>query len=384
MDESVKTPETKEKVAVVLSGAAARGAFQAGALAELVPALERDGLAPTIWLGTSAGSINAALWGSAAHLGPEAAAEEVLGTWQRMSDDNVFQPLLLSLPRTSLQYVAGAAFGRGSGTTSLLDTSPLRRTAHEVLRTEQLESNVASGLLDAVGVVATRMPTESDEAVAGAASGRSVLFLREHAEGTYAGDPHRALDVVRGEVTADHVLASSAIPVAFAPVEVTAPARAAGWYVDGGVRLNTPLHPAVGLGATKLVVVSATATTYGEPPPPKTPGQQPDTADAAAQVLNAALADRTTEDLRALLRTNRLVAQAPGLRRPGVHDESLGEPYRTIEVMIVSPPPAPWVASPPTSSAARPAASAGSPRWTTGCSGRPCAEPATRSGGASS
>ena len=50
-------------VAIVLTGAAARGAFQAGAPSRIAPALERQGLRPSIYLGTSAGAINAALWG---------------------------------------------------------------------------------------------------------------------------------------------------------------------------------------------------------------------------------------------------------------------------------------------------------------------------------
>lgn len=332
--------ERPPTVAVVLSGAAARGAFQAGALAEIVPALERDGLRPTIWLGTSAGSINAVLWGAAAHLDAEAAGRKVLDTWRQMSDDDVYRPLLpFSLARTGLRYAAGALLGVGPGTTSLLDTAPLRRTAARRLRTDRLATHVTDGLLAAVGVVATRMPTTTDTAVAGAASGRSVLFLDEHTAGEYAGDPRRALDVVRGPLDAEHVLASSAIPVAFPPVQVTEPERAEGWYADGGIRLNTPLHPAVGLGATKILVVSATATTYGPPPPPVPVGASPDIADAAAQVLNAALADRTTEDLRALRRTNRLVAQAAGLGREDLLTRSTGEPYRQIDVMTVSPPP---------------------------------------------
>ena len=326
-------------VAIVLSGAVARGAFQAGALAELVPALERDGLTPTVWLGTSAGSITAALWGSAAHRGAAVAAEEVLEVWRRISDDDVLRPLPFSLARTGLQFATGAVLGLGPGTTSLLDTAPLRRTVAEVLESGQLAANVADGVLAAVGVVATRMPAESESAVTGETSGRSVLFLDEHAAGDYAGDQDRALDVVRGPVAVDHVLASSAFPVAFPPVQVTQPDQAAGWYLDGGVRLNTPLRPAVGLGATRIVLVSATSTTYGPPPLPDPASPTRDLADAAAQVLQAVLADRMTEDLVELRRTNRLVAQAVVAGQPDLLTDRTGRPYRGIDVMTVSPPP---------------------------------------------
>ena len=188
------------------------------------------------------------------------------------------------------------------GTTSLLDTTPLRRTAAYELPTGQLAANVADGVQAAVGMVATRMPAESASSVVGAASGRSVLFLAENSAGDYTGDPDRALDVVRGPLDPGHVLASSAIPVAFPPIQITEPDEAAGWYVDGGVRLNTPLHPAVGLGATRILLVSATSTTYSQRAPPDLTSRTPDVADAAAQVLHAALADRTTEDLDALRR----------------------------------------------------------------------------------
>lgn len=327
-------------VAVVLSGAAARGAFQAGALAEVIPALERAGERPTIWLGTSAGSINASLWVAALHRGVDAAADEVLDVWRAMSDDNVFRPLLpFSLARTGLQFAAGAMLGRGPGTTSLLDTVPLQRTAAELLSTTQLAANVSAGLVGAIGVVATRMPAEPDTAVAGAASGRSVVFLDESVPGGYVGNPGRALDVVRGPISAEHVLASSAIPVAFPPIRIDAPEQAEGWYVDGGVRLNSPLHPAVGLGATRILLISATSTTYGPVPLPGPAGQIPDIDDAAAQVLHAVLADRMVEDLAMLRRTNRMVTQATGAGQPGLLRSTSGRAYTAIDVMAVSPPP---------------------------------------------
>jgi NTE family protein len=145
--------------------------------------------------------------------------------------------------------------------------------------------------------------------------------------------------VVRGPVNSGHVLASSAIPVAFPPVRITEPDAAAGWYVDGGVRLNTPLNPAVSLGATRIVLVSATATTYGPAPQPDHSDHSPDIADAAAQVMHAAFADRTSEDLAALRRTNRLVAQAAAAGRPDLLTSSSGTPYRQIDLLAVAPPP---------------------------------------------
>jgi NTE family protein len=327
-------------VAVVLSGAAARGAFQAGALAELIPALAERGVRPTIWLGTSAGSINASLWAAALHRGVDAAAAEVLDVWRAMSDDNVFRSLLpFSLAFTGLQFAAGAVLGRGPGTTSLLDTAPLQQTAEQLLSTTQLAANVAAGVVESIGVVATRMPSEPDAAVAGSASGRSVLFLDERSAGDYRGDPGRALDVVHAPITAEHVLASSAIPVAFPPIRITEPEEAEGWYVDGGVRLNTPLHPAIGLGADRIVLVSATSTTYGPQPRRGPAGRIPDIDDAAAQVLHAVLADRMVEDLATLRRTNRMVAQAEAAGHRGVLTGRSGRAYGVVEVMPVAPPP---------------------------------------------
>ena len=72
------------------------------------------------------------------------------------------------------------------------------------------------------------------------------------------------------------------------------------------------------MGARRIIIVSATATTYGPPMPPDPDYSVPDLADAGAQVLEAMLADRLAEDVLAIRRSNRMIAQwlrAP--RHPG-------------------------------------------------------------------
>lgn len=327
-------------LAIVLSGAAARGAFQAGALAALLPALERDGARPAIVLGTSAGAINAVLYGSMAHRGADGAAQGLVDLWSRMSHADVFAPIAVSGWGACLQFAFGALLGAGGGTTSLLDTAPLHRTAAEVLDLDRLHANVRTGRPAAVGVIATRVPSATAGTVVGTASGRSVLFLEGRAPTHDAGDPTRAQDAVPCRLGIEHVIASSAIPIAFPAQRIDDPTEAAGWYVDGGVRLNTPLRPAIAMGATRLVVVSATSTCYG-PAPPADPGATvPDVADAGAQALHAVLADRMIEDLLAVRRTNRiLAARGPGADRQSPLRRRDGSRYHPVELVTISPQP---------------------------------------------
>lgn len=324
-----------ERVAVVLSGAAARGAFQAGALATMVPALEAQGHEVKIFVGTSAGAINAALWSSFAHLGAEEAGESLLAVWRSMGQDDVFTHPLLSLPRVGWDLLR-SSLHLGGGIDALLDTTPLTETARQHLMEEQLADNVRNGVIDAVGVVGTRMPPS--RAPDGVSSGRSVVFMDTRLASENVADPTRAVDLAAGEVKIEHVMASAAIPMAFPAVLVPEPASVQGWYNDGGVRLNTPLRPGIALGADRLLVIAANSTRYGSaPPPPPDDEPQPDVTDAAAQMMHAMLADQMTEDLNALRTRNHLSEEASAAGTTATRAD--GSAYRTIPYLTVSPEP---------------------------------------------
>ena len=156
-----------------------------------------------------------------------------------------------------------------------------------------------------------------DELELSPAFSRSVVFVDSATLPVdRIADPSRAVDVAKGSITVDQVLASAAIPLGFPPVLVATPADARGWYIDGGVRLNTPLRPALALGADRVVVVAGMSTEFGRQLPPGGPGDPiPTMADAAAQLMHATMADRMAEDIRTLRSRNALVEQrAPRAR----------------------------------------------------------------------
>ena len=75
----------KPRIGLVLSGGGARGAYEAGVMAVLGPALAERGERPSIYIGTSVGAVNAAYMAASEHLPADEAGEGGLGRWREVS-----------------------------------------------------------------------------------------------------------------------------------------------------------------------------------------------------------------------------------------------------------------------------------------------------------
>jgi NTE family protein len=316
------SPRVPERLAIVLAGAGARGAYEAGVLAKVLPHLEQAGIRPHIYIGTSAGAINACLFAAHADLPASEQADAVLKVWRDIKVGDVFRPLLRTGIGTAARWTGQLLRFPGVRLTGLVDTAPLRVTADRVVPWGRLRANLNAEHPTALAVVATSART-----------GRSVVFVDRPTGGQgLPTDDLRPIDYVAARIEAQHVLASAAIPVLFPPAQVAAPQSAAGWYTDGGVRLNAPLKPALALGADALLIVATHPANYPIPAPPRPGGDQPpDVDDDVVQLLDAALVDPMVEDVRTLCKINQLVEGAARRRTPG------GRTYEEVPFLFFGP-----------------------------------------------
>ncbi|HUH80919.1 MAG TPA: patatin-like phospholipase family protein [Solirubrobacteraceae bacterium] len=313
------------RTALVLSGGGARGAYEVGVLSVLLPELEARGERPSILVGTSVGAINAAALASTAHLPAGQAIERELARWGQVNRAAVIRPVIQRLPLTALRFAGGMLGVPGVRLESLLDPSPLESNLKSWINWPRLHRNLTAGRAISLGVVATA-----------AGSGRPVAFV----EGKLRAAVHNShvIDYVPAKIGQMHVRASAAIPILFPPVRVTTPAAAAGWYVDGGTRLNTPIKPAIDLGADRVVVIG----TGSVAPAPKHEGRHdapaPDFGVGALHLLEGALGDPLVEDLRKLGDINTFYANGSSSPASLHHRESRGRPgYRSIPYIFVGP-----------------------------------------------
>jgi NTE family protein len=136
-------------------------------------------------------------------------------------------------------------------------------------------------------------------------------------------------------------LASAAIPVIFPPRNIEGEL-----YVDGGLRFNTPIAPALRSGAERLVVISVRypGAELGEPELSHLePGPQ-GLAFLLGKMLNAAMLDPMEYDLQVLERFNILLDV---LESTTTHEEMeriqraiteiRGTPYRRVKTLVFHP-----------------------------------------------
>ncbi|HEX9529624.1 MAG TPA: patatin-like phospholipase family protein, partial [Acidimicrobiales bacterium] len=306
---------------VVVAGAGARGAYEAGALSVLLPELERQEPDQRfVVVGTSAGAINAAVLASTES--PKEGADALTEFWDDFQVDDVIGNLAATGAGDALKYLFEVVC-HWSRLDSLLDSTPLRKTLADRIQWDAVDRNVGRGWIDRVGIVCTCCD-----------NGRTTVFTKG-APPTPA-DNLRGIDYVPVTLGPEHVSASTALPIVFRPAPIEGPGGGRRWYVDGGVNLNAPIKPAIDLGADRVAVV---ATNPDPDRPQSAPfGRgEPDVFDIGGAVVRSLLVDNMSEDVRTLRKVNRLVVAA-GAAQPRPAGAATSRQYTEIPSLYIGPP----------------------------------------------
>jgi NTE family protein len=327
--------ERKPRTALVLAGGGTRGAYEAGIVhyvRTMLPSDLRRKLRFHIQCGSSVGAINSAFMAATAH-DPAFQGSEILRLWRTIRNEDIYQRGAVSLGK----FLARSVFGvllhmigvrgihRPDDRTllfqGLFDTRPFLDFLLMTCRWQNISKNMEAGYLDALTVSATNMFTGDIE-----------LFLQKNAD-----LPHSdRLLTHLVKIAPRHVMASAALPLFFPPVPIHG-----AYYNDGSMRMNTPLAPAVSLGANRILIVGTRHVR-------KQPGEDGDTlariargdrpalGDVLGKVFNAIILDRVEADREQLDRINRILAAAAKhtdeatFRR--ICDESAVQPIETIAI----------------------------------------------------
>ncbi len=302
--------QQRRRVALVLSGGGARGAYEAGVLSYLfehvIPRLPQ-GFEFDLLSGTSVGAIHAAFTAATSDLSPAERATRISRIWSNMQISDVLRISSFDLVRIPLRALGlwrpsrkkSGAFG------GLVDVSPLEELVSSVVPWAALRRNLSRGRPGALCVSCTEVR-----------SGRVTVFMdgSEADPSPWKFDPNA--QAIAAPVHERHVRASAAIPFLFPAVKIDDR-----YYVDGGLRMNTPLSPALRLGADRVLVVAlkhSPPASPGLPPYPESVITQP--AFLLGKVLDALTLDQLEYELNRIGVINALIERG---------DEVYGDDFLT-------------------------------------------------------
>lgn len=342
-----ETEPLQAKFALALSGGGARGAYEAGVVhylrTQLPPEIAQSPLFQ-IYCGTSVGAINSAFMAATAH-DPIYQGGQLKKVWENLSDSDVYQTDTKALTGFLMRsgfFMATNFFGLDSllGKTdtgqsfpfkSILETTPFVQFLRRQIPWKQIRRNMEKGLVEAVTVSATHILT-----------GKLTLFIEKHSDTLYRKGRDEA---IFGPISPKHVLASAAIPLVFPLIRIQHQV-----YGDGGLRQNTPMSPAIHLGADRILVISMQGKrAASEQTQPGFHGPDPTMGDVLGLLLDSVFQNHLEYDLEQMYRINSLLddvehtiggeilSRINQLRGGRKGEEEDNEKMRKIVPLVVSP-----------------------------------------------
>lgn len=289
---------TFSKTGVVLSGGGSRGAYEAGVIHYMRTMLPSDALQKLrfqIYCGSSVGAINVSFMASTAH-DLLFQGNEIMRLWSNIHAEHIYKRGAISLGKLLLHSATGATFNllglknlfprqdQPIHFQGLLNTRPFFHFLLQNIKWPMISQNIHNNLFDAIVIAATNT-----------LSGNIELFLDHRSD---LNIDTRFL-VRKTRISPRHVMASAALPVLFPSVAINNI-----YYNDGGLRMNTPLTPAVHLGASNLLTI---ATSSKDPRSTAPEGEIPALGDLIGTFIYSILQDRLETDEHQLRRINRIL-----------------------------------------------------------------------------
>lgn len=275
----------KKKVAVILAGAVARGAFEAGVL----KVLAQQDFEITRLVAASAGALNAVLFASYLRSGAAAeGAQSLVDMWIRDAG-----------PRTVFSF-SPLGLWRRQGLFSARRVRRLLRSRLEATASPSAKHPVSLRIVVAplrgisTAVLDARARREDHDGRPIPPARTTYEYLCDFTEEAFADEAGRARVI-------EAALASSAFPFVFTPIEIADEEYVVGPCIDGGAVNNAPIKWALGgaIGDALDAIIVVSPNPEIDQCPPDVRGFQ-----LIGQTVTALINERLCRDLREAERVN--------------------------------------------------------------------------------
>lgn len=304
---------TAQRHAIVLTGGGARGAYQVGVLKALAEISTKKQVAFPVITGVSVGAINAAALAS--NFDDFKSSAGVLENfWRNLKTQNVLDARITTVIFNGFRMLLSEFIPalRSNTPKSLFENEPLRQSISQGLDFSKISHAIATEKLYSIGVTGS-----------GYSSGNAITFFETASN---LNEWHRdRREGLQCELTVDHVMASSALPILFPAVKIGSE-----YFGDGSLRLTSPLAPSIHLGGTKLLIVGTRDMIQAATLEAEAVNCYPSVGDLAGYTLDTIFHDNLDADIERLQRINKTLKLISIENRQNT-------PLRQIETLVINP-----------------------------------------------